>query len=274
MTSRGAGLPRVNDFSTLAGSAQRQMPMVHRYQSKNSTIWINNPDNTIVGRRFKSPVVKGSVDPFTGYRKATNYSRIIHTCSNPEASFNWQTKDIRFADPDPRIDELTNPIGGPGFTMMDGGMYSLTGAVGVNPDYSNRAMAEAYEALLNERINLAVTAAETGEVLYWFASIVKRLVEALLIVKDALRGRIRNAAAKRKLRDIAGRNPVTTRKSSNRQKDADYRGQTNTDRRWQAINRRYAWHQEAAKRFARQSAAKAAMNAGRRKKSTDRKSVV
>lgn len=257
MTSRGAGLPKVNDFSTLTGKAIRNMPWQRRYQAPNSSSWITTSGNSPVGYRFKSATVKGHYDAATGYRMATNYSRIIHVCTNSTDSFTFKTIPRIGGGPDPQIDEILNPIGAQGHTIVGGSMYSTTtGVVNVKSDYVQRALNEAYQSILQEKINVSVSAAELGEVLSWFASIVKRLVEALLIVKSALRGRIRSAAAHRKLKSKAWQKPPTTRRSENQRKERAYHGASATDQRWAAYNRTYAWRAETAKRFARSEARK------------------
>lgn len=253
MTSRGAGLPRVNDFSTIAGSSRRSYTSNYAYQIAGQQL-VSFNDSGYTGYRYKSFLTRGQIDPFTRYRKATNYSRIIHTCENFYDTFSWTTRGTFGSAP--TTHKLRGPINGTGFTMSDGGMYSYTtGAVGVNTNYVQRALNEAYEALLNTKINLAVAAAELGEVISWLGSLFTRLVKALLIVKDALRGKIRMAAAKRKL---AKNNRIVpnTRVSNNRLRDLTYRGGSATDVRWQGINRSYQWRHETAKRFAKNEARK------------------
>lgn len=251
----------VPDFSTLNGSSTRKRQTLYRYKRTTSPTWTNSPDTNIIGVRFKKAPVAGSRSP-GGYKKATNYSRIIHTCVNPEQSFAWETRNA--AGTATTVHELNCPIGAQGVLLADGGVYSLTGAVNVNDDYVNRALVEAYAALVDAKVNLGTALAELGETLGWLANLVRRLAEILLIVKDALKGKIRRAAAHRKIYGNTNRILPRTRVTGNRWKSTPT-DITPSAKRWRQDAQRKWWNDDVYARYLRgeQRRARRALGKGR-----------
>lgn len=237
----------VPDFSTLNGTSTRKKQTLYRYKRTTSPTWTNSPDMNIIGIRYKKAPVAGSRSP-GGYKKATNYSRIIHTCVNPDQFFSWETRNA--AGTATTVHELNCPIGGQGVVLADGGIYSTTGAVNVNQNYIDRALVEAYAALVDAKINLGTALAELGETLGWLANLVRRLTEILLIVKDALKGKISRAAAHRKIYGNANRIQPRTRVTNNRWK-AMPTDLTPAARRWRQDAQRKWWNDEVYARYLR-----------------------
>lgn len=251
----------VPDFSTQVGSGTRTSVVTRRYRRENSQTWFTSADTNTIGRRCKSPTVTGYHDPFTGHRKATNYTRIIHTCVNPEESFSWKSQD-RIGDP-MILQEQSGPIRAQGVLMQDGAKYSTSGngQVNVHPDYINRALAEAYELLVDSKVNVGQALAELGETLGWLASLVRRFVEVLLIVRDALKGRIRSSAAHRKIYSNANRVRPRQVEPFGRRRQRNPSNNPNTDSRWRREAREKWWDDEAMNRWLRSEHRK-----GRRKR--------
>lgn len=191
MGRKGGGL-FVPDFSTLDSYGTRVISRSSRTRYSTAPVPSWSTTTSVSGLRHKDGAVMGSRDPITGLLRATPYSRIIHVCTNPSEAFNWSEKKNTLT----WLAETTSPLGWPAFVMEDGGLYNYqSGAVNVSSDIVNRAMAEAYQKLLEQKVNLAVAAAELGEVLYWLASLVRRLVQLLLLVRNAINGKSGAAAA-------------------------------------------------------------------------------
>lgn len=185
----GAALPRVSDFSTFNGPGTRFWPTQHRVRPEYLPEPYVYTDNVVVGMRYKSPVTRGSVDPATGFRCSTSYSRIIFKCDNPTDSFQWNYV-IGGRWPYTVFEECDCPIQGVGFTLTDGGYFSTSvGSVGVNPDYVNRAIAEAYDDLRQAKLSLGVALAELGKTLGFLASTVERLIRVLIVIQRVIRGK-------------------------------------------------------------------------------------
>lgn len=200
MSSRKGGVQFTPDFSTLPGASLRtKFGCRSEIQTTGYSYVARGTFDAVVGGRSKSVTVAGSVDPLTGVRLATNYTRIIHTCVNFNDEFTWYRRDGWPAGAENRYYQNC-PIGQFGLFLNNGGYYNRgANLVSINPDYASRAETEALLLLREQRVAYGVAAAELGEVLRWVASLVGRLVDVLLIISDVIKGRIRRAVAHRKI---------------------------------------------------------------------------
>lgn len=233
----------VPDYSTLPGTGTLSTASSYRYRT-NGGNWIGPISGTsVTKRRAKSAVRRGSVEPITQWRRATPYTRIVMS-GDHTPKFSWTNRTLSGSTVEY---EIQNPFQGLGFIMSDGGKFSGY-RVNVDTNLLERSKAEAYQALLDQKINLGQAAAELAETLGWFASIVARLVYALKVVKDALKGRYSRFKAHQKLWGNPNRLYPNTRIRNNRWRDV--KGDPKAVRYRQEQHRHW-WNSEAYDRWYR-----------------------
>lgn len=151
-----------------------------------------------VGYRYKSPTVQGVV--VQGFKRATPYSRIVHKISNKDQQF--VRTERRPVGTSIRTLDLPCPTGPDaliGFSRDN--LYNLiSGEVYVSSHLVNKAIAEARVKLAEKRIDLGVMLGEARQTLGYLAGTVTRLVQVLLLVKAALKGKMSRTSVRRALR--------------------------------------------------------------------------
>lgn len=241
---------RVNDYSTLVGTGSQSTATSYRrrvtYTNGVVGAWIGPINGTsVTRRRAKSPTVAGGVDPFTGWRKATPYTRYVlqgdHT-----SEFTWRNRALDGSEHDYKI---TNPFQGLGFSMKDGGKISGYN-VNIDVNLVERSKAEAYDSLLQTKVNLGQAAAELAETLAWFSSLVSRLMWAIRVVRDAIRGKISRFVAHKRLWENPNRIYPNTRIRNNRWKDV---AGDPMAVRYRLEQHRHWWNSEAYERWYRKT---------------------
>lgn len=258
--TKGSKAGYVPDFATTIGTGN--LSTATRLEQKTGTgPTIVSTGSSITGRRAKGPTSRGFVDPFTLHRKATPYTRIIRRGDHTGA-FEWTNRLLNGTEV---TYKMSNAFQGLGFSMTDNlGKFSNLNVV-VSQSIVARAKAEAYDNLLKQKISLGQAAAELGETLYWFASLVRRLAEALAIVRDALRGRFSRAAAHTRLFGNPNRIYPNGRVRRNRWKDVagDPRAV-----RYRQEQYRHWWSSEAYERWSKREQRKFRKSRSKRSPST------